>query len=87
MPFSEPFWQQKDTIAIAPLPEKLTPETLQDWSEKIRLSRAMQGQIAQILVNKMGGELIYEQILEQALNITQLRFRFPGCDPLEMARP
>jgi len=87
MPIFEPFCQQQEAPAIAPLPAKLTPETLQDWSQKIRLSRAMQGQIAQILVNKMGGELIYEQILEQALNMTQLRLRFPGCDPLEMARP
>jgi len=87
MPFSEPFWQQQETPAIAPLPAKLTPETLRNWSAKIQLSRAMQGQIAQILVNKMGGELIYEQILEQALNMTQLRLRFPSSDPLEMAPP
>jgi K+-sensing histidine kinase KdpD len=80
IPFSEPWWQADS--GIAPLPARLTLETLRDWSQSIHLSRGMQWQVVERLVQSMGGELAWEEIAEESLSMTQLRFRFPLCNPL-----
>lgn len=80
-PFSEPWWQNDGMIP--PLPEPITPETLQDWSQRIHFSLAMQGQLLRVLVEGMGGGLAIEVLEQNLLKMTQLRVRLPACNPPE----
>lgn len=72
--------EQSTDAGPPPLPNLLTLEAIQDWSQSLYLSMSLQWQVVACLVQSMGGECFWEEIEEKDIKMTQLCFRFPAGD-------